>query len=96
MESQKFDLQNFVLNSGLSEECLLAVLNHFTAIDLLEMYDINDETDHEFVKFMKKRVMNTKLFDLTEIVRKQNKWTIRRIFETFGKSMKKLKVCNRR
>lgn len=92
MDGEKFDLENFVLNSGLNESCLLAVFDNLSVIDLLKLCDFNDKTDPEFVKFMQERVMNTKLFDLPEIVAKQSNWSILRIFEIFGKSMSKLKV----
>ncbi|XP_031635543.1 uncharacterized protein LOC116348629 [Contarinia nasturtii] len=91
--SNTIDVEKLLIESGLNEDVLENIFKRMDVRDLLKVCDLDDEDNRTFVNLINNRVANKILFDFDKIQStKQNKWTVTRVFETFGLAMKFLKV----
>lgn len=74
------------LRHGLNEDCLCEVFKFLDACDLMRLCDLDIYYQNLIVKW----VIGKKLIDFTKM---NPYWTTERIFEIFGKSMRKIKIA---
>lgn len=84
--NSNFDVFDLLENSGLNEDCLVAIFKFLDVPDLLKVCEIDEIT---FTKLMNERVMGGKLFDFSSM---QMQWSILKIFKIFGRSMRRIRV----
>lgn len=86
------DLHILLLSSGLNEDCFVEILKYLSVCDLLKICEFDTETSKTFTELIRQHIMPLKLFDFDEIQSQQRTWSIVKLFETFGPSMRRLKV----
>lgn len=88
------NLEKILLSSGLNEDCLVKILEYLKFCDLLNVCDLNNETDKSMTNLIKNRVIRSStLFDFGPTFwSRLNSWSVNKVFEHFGNSMKRLKV----
>lgn len=90
--------EDFWKNSGPKQDCLVKICAFLEVPDLIKLcalfgQDLFAEDNESFTEFLVDRVMiHKKLFDFTQIQSQQRAWSVNKVFDTFGKSMRKLKV----
>lgn len=85
------DYDKLLQCSGLNEDCLVNIFKYLSVCDLLSICNLDTENDKSFTNLINDRVIKTKLFDFDEI-QSQRSWSVNKVFENFGQSMKRLKV----
>lgn len=91
--SSQHDLKQLLLamRETLNEDCLIKIFEYLSVFDLINIY----ETDNAiFTDLIKDQVIGRQLWDFNDIMAKQMTFTITKIFEVFGPSMKQIKVKN--
>lgn len=88
-------LENFLLNSGPKQDCLVRICEY---INVFDMVNLSESSNHSelFVEFFKERVIHFNSFDLMKVPSKQIEESFKEVFEHFGPCMQKIKVihCN--
>lgn len=84
-------LEELLLNSGLNEDCLVEILRRLTICDLIVICDFDSRTEKTFIQLIRTRVAAYILFDIDAIAM-QRKWSLEKVFETFGAQMSKIKM----
>lgn len=88
------NLDKLLQSSGLNEDCLTEIFKYLDACDLLQMCYHDDDTDKSITNFVNDyHILNEKLVDFKQIQSQQNPWSVNRVFEYFGHSMRRIKVC---
>lgn len=67
--------------------CLLHICKYLSMWELLDLYSLDDY----FKSIIIDHVAATKLIDFTQTA--HHRWTTNRIFRTFGKKMRRIKIC---
>lgn len=83
------DVTYLLLSSGLNEDCLVAIFKYLSVPELLTICELDETT---FAKLMNDNIMGKKLFDFTVIQSEPNQWSVLKVFEMFGGSMKRIRV----
>lgn len=81
-------LDDYLLNDGPKQDCLVHVCKYLNVNDLINLSDFSQNTEL-FIEFINDRVnFATKTFDFTKIEKRE------KVFQYFGPSMQKVKVNN--
>lgn len=83
------DVTDLLLSSGLNEDCLVAIFKYLSVPELLTTCELDETT---FAKLMNEKIMGKKLFDFIVIQSEPNQWSVLKVFEIFGVSMKRIRV----
>lgn len=83
------DVTDLLLSSGLNEDCLVAIFKYLSVTELLKICELEETT---FIKLMNDYIVGKKLFDFTVIQSEPNQWSVLKVFEKFGVSMKRIRV----
>lgn len=92
--TNNLELESILLQmrNKLNEDCLLEVFKYLSIVELLKICDIDTEENAFFFDFIRDRIIKMRLINCNDIVELQQAWTINKIFETFGRSMTRIKV----
>lgn len=93
-ENPEFDMKPVLMSmrEKLSTESLVTIFKHWSIHQLIKICDMETKDDTFFTDLIRDHVIGQLLIDFNEIMQKQTKWTITKIFEVFGRSMKRIKV----
>lgn len=93
-ENAVFDMKPVLMSmrAKLSTESMARILKHWSILQLIKICEMDTEGDTFFTDFIRDHVIGQLIIDFNEIMQKQTKWTITKIFEVFGRSMKRIKV----
>lgn len=86
------NLYTILQGSGLNEDCFAKILKYLNICDLLTICNgLDDDNDKSITNFVNEHIIKKRLFDFGEI-RSQRRYTVNKVFEIFGHSIKLLKV----
>lgn len=88
------DSEKLLIESGLNEDVLVSIFKYLDICDLLKVCELDNEDKQTFINLIKSRLAHTIVFDFHQIQSmKSNKWPVQKVFQTFGETMRLLKVC---
>lgn len=83
------ELEQLLVHSDLNDDCFIKIFEYLRPIDLLKICEIDTVLNTSHTNLIKNSVIKKKMFDLVVM---QEIWPIEKIFETFGRSMKRISI----